>query len=171
MPVHAPKMGVRGTWSPKWRAASSWPPKGVSLCKSTSLWRIGQDHFTRFFTVHPFTQPLNSTLYSAFPSAKRHKSPLAVGACASRLIHGSLDPTDSASQSASSAVFQQLTAWESPYALQRAATFPFKISGSPSSIWLPGFTWVKIPNGITIGLAAFPGFTVVTDRQIQLLRL
>lgn len=36
---------------------------------------------------------------------------------------------------------------------------------TPSNAWFLGPTKVNIQNGITIGLAAFAGLTVVTDRQ------
>ena len=37
-------------------------------------------------------------------------------------------------------------------------------SGPPSNTWFPGPTSVSILNRVTIGSAAFAGFTVVTDR-------
>jgi len=113
--------------------------------------------FTMFFSIDQTSRKVSVPVCASAPSSN----------------NGSLDPPDSAPQTASRSVqpfFAQLTT-ESPYTLQWAGTPPpLKITplyggSEPSSN--TGFFWptrVNIPNGITIGSAAFARLTVVTDR-------
>jgi len=101
MPIRSPKMEVLGITSRKRGAALSQSRKGTSLRRNTSydteIVKIGP---TVFCAAHPFTQPIKSY---ALPYTALNV-PLPVVSSAPYLIHGTLGPGDSASQTASCSV-------------------------------------------------------------------
>jgi len=88
------------------------------------------------------------------------------------LIHGSLGPPKSSTQTTSRSLQLFLhTLPQSVRILYNKLPIPLKTAPShggsvpPSNTWFPGSTQVLNPNSISIGIAVFAGLTNVTDRQ------
>jgi len=86
------------------------------------------------------------------------------------LIHASLSPTESKSQTASRSVQPFFTAHGRESLYFTMPLLPLKIAPSHgesvplSNTWFLGPTEVHNPNGTSIGSAVFAGLTIVTDR-------
>jgi len=97
--------------------------------------------------------------------------------CTCHLIHASLDPSESTSQTASQSVQQFLhSSWHRvPIHYNWSPIPPSKLPlyirgpryGSPSNTWFLWLTGVHSPNGISIGSAVFAGLTIMTDRPTE----
>jgi len=124
-------------------------------CRSTSFW-----------TGYCFTQsPKCYVLQWAIHSAKRAPSHWSI---CTHLIHGSLAPPDSASETASQSFSDFCIAHgrASQWAAHSPQNCPFPWGiWTASNIWFLGPIRALNPNGISIGLAVFAGLTSVTDRQ------
>jgi len=88
------------------------------------------------------------------------------------LIHGSLDPQVSVSQTASPSVQPFLhRSWQRvPIVYNRPSFSPSKLPihvgiWTPSNTWFLGLTQIQPPHDISIGSAIFAGLTTVTNRQ------
>jgi len=96
-----------------------------------------------------------------------------------KLIHASLGPPESKSQTASGSVqpFLRSSLQSVPILHDELPLVPYPLkiapshggSGHPSNTWFLGPTWVLNPNGNSIGFAIFAGLTIVTVRQTMLL--